>query len=231
MPVPVSIKKNVGESGYADVRPGKKSVRVMFQSGTGYEVDFDQWTDDRPAGKYNVTMSSDGTKIIGVRPVEGTYILEFVAFGNRGNVDVPEQKIQHGGPRTGKDGKKWYQEDSLVFVAQVQVKSEGPYEGLSLYMNLPYIFSALPGGNTELKGRKGEIERTETFLRVNGFDLAANDIPYSGNVLPWLEKRLQEVAVPFLGTVDSKGWIKDPAPLPKELIPARKPKAKAKARK
>ena len=222
MPVGVSIKKNVGESGYADVRPGKKTVRVMFQSGTGYEVDIDQWADGRPAGQYNITMSSDGTKLFGVRPIAGSYILEFSKFGNRGNVDVPEPKIQRGGPRTGKDGKKWFQEDSLVFSAAVEVKSEGKYQGLMLYMNLPYIFSPMVGGGTELKGKKGEIERTETFLRVNGFDLGQEDIPYSGNVLPWLEGRLQNIAVPFLGTVDEAGWVKDPAQLPKELMPKKK---------
>lgn len=222
MPVPVSIKKNIGETGYADVRIAKNLVRIMFSSGTGYEVDPEEWEKGRAAGQYNITMSADGNKIIGVRPVAGTYMLQFLSLGGLVN-EVPEPKVQRGGPRQGKDGRHWIQPDSLVWVTILEVMSEGRFKGLKVYNNVPYIFSAIPGSPyTQLSGSKSEIERAETFLRVNGFDVTQNDIPYSSNVLPWMEKKLFEDRRPFLGTITEKGFITTLAELPKELTPKTK---------
>lgn len=218
MPVPMNLKNNFGESGYADVRLGKASVRVMFQSGTGYEVGLDQWDAARPNGQYNLTMSKDGTKILSIRPTAGTLILQFLEIGNRIN-EVPEPKIQKGGPRQSKDGKKkWFQPDSLVWSAKVEVLSPGKFKGLTGTVTLPYIFSPIPNSPyTQLSGSKNELERIEVFFRVNGFDLTSVDIPFSTNVLPWLEKKFVEVRHPFLGTFDEKGFINSPAELDKSL--------------
>jgi hypothetical protein len=223
MPVPISLRKNFGESGYADVRIGKASIRIMFKSGTGYEVGVDQWDAAHSAGTYNLTMSKDGTKILGVRPIAGTYIFEFVELGNKIN-GVPELKKVQGGPRQSKDGsKKWFQPDTMGWVVMMEVQSEGKYKGLKVYNNIPYIFSPIPGSPySQLQGSKNELERVETFLRVVGFDLLSNDIPFSVNVLPWMEKKLLEVRRPFLGTVDEKGFVNNLAELPSELAPKKK---------
>lgn len=221
MPVAATIKKNVGESGYADVRIGKNIVRIMFKSGVGYELEPDQWEKGRPAGEYNITMTLKGDKIMGVRPTAGTYIMEFKSFGNLVN-EIPEPKVQLGGPRQSSDGKKkWYQPDSLAAVTLLEVQSEGRFQGLVVYNNIPYIFSPVQGTNsTKLEARsQKELERVESFLRVSGFDLATEDIPFSVNVLPWLQRRLNEVKRPFLGTIGETGFITSVAELPKELAP------------
>lgn len=223
MPVIATIKKSFGESGYADVRIGKTSVKVMFDSG-GYEVAHDQWEKGRPAGQYNITMSKDGTKISGVRPIAGTYIMQFEQMGNRIG-EYPEPKIQRGGPRQSKDGtKKWFQPDSLVFSTVLTIQSEDRFKGLKVYNSVPYIFSGVPGTNiTKLEANsKNELERVEVFLRVAGFDLATNDIPYSPNVLPWMENKLQELGRSFLGTVSEAGFVTSFGDLPVGLAPIKK---------
>lgn len=226
MPVQASIKKNIGEQGYADVRVGKSTVKIMFSSGLAYEVDKEEWEDGRPAGQYNVTMSSDGNKIIGVRPIAGVYIMQFLSLGNRQN-ELPEVKTQRGGPRQGKDGRKWFQEDSLAWITILEVMSEGRFEGLKVFHNVPYIFSSVPGTQfTQLIGKKGEVERIESFLRVAGFDLTSEDIPYSTNVLPWMEKKLFEVRRPFMATINDKGFITDLSELPAGMAPVKKKKSK-----
>ena len=219
MPVTTSIKKNIGESGYADVRPSKKGVRIMFDSGLGFDLEADQWEDGRQSGQYNITLDANNSKIVGVRPIAGTYILDFVGLGNRIN-ELPEPKTQRGGPRQSKDGKKkWFQADSLAFVTVLSVLSEGKYQGLKIYHNVPYIFSPVPGSTgTQLQASgKNELERVETFLRAAGFDLVDQDIPFSGNVLPWLEQTLLGIHKPFMGVLAETGFLNSLSELPKEL--------------
>jgi len=218
-----TLKKNFGESGNAEVRPGKTAVRIAFEE-RSYEVPVSGWDKNRPAGTYRVTMSKDGTKILSVRPPAGTYIMKFKNMGNK-VADVPEPKIQRGGPRQSRDGSKhWIAPDSLIFVTIQEVLSDGKYQGLEVYNNVPYIFSQVPGSNmTKLEASgKNELERVETYLRVAGFDLAKNDIPYSDNILPWLERYLQKNGRAFLGTLGENGFISTFADLPPELAPKAK---------
>ena len=233
MPVQMSIKKNIGESGYADVRPSKKGVRVMFDSGQGFDLDGDQWPGGLAAGMYNITLDKNNSKIFGIRPIAGTYILDFIGMGNRVN-ELPEPKVQKGGPRQSKDGtKKWFQADSLAFVNVLQVLSEGKYQGLKIYHNVPYIFSPVPGSTgTQLQASgKNELERVETYLRAVGFDLTSQDIPFSGNVLPWLEKTLLDVHKPFMGVLGENGFLSSLSELPKELASSYIKKTTKKAKK
>lgn len=221
----MSIKSNIGQSGYADVRLGKTSVRVTFKDGNVYELAADSWNAAYPSGQYNVTLDKNGTKIIVVRPIAGTYVMEFVEIGNRIN-EIPEPKIAKGGPRQSKDGKKkWFQEDRLVWTAKVEVL-EGKYAGLNgSITNLAYGFTPIPNSPfSQIQGSKGELEKLEEFFRVNGFDVTGVDIPYSTNVLPWLEKKLGEVKRPFLGTFNEAGFINELSELPKELAPKKSKK-------
>lgn len=220
------VKKSFGPSGLADVRVTAKGVRVVFAEGDTYELP--AGATERASGKYVVSLSQDLTKILGMRPPKGTYIAHFKEFGNRAN-GIPDKKIQRGGPRQSKDGtKKWVQPDELVFTAALEIEDEGIYHGLTVSMNLPYSFAASPsGGTVEIYDSQRNLERLEEFFRACGFDLA-QDIPFSPNVLPFLEHQMKGTEAPFMVTTTEKGFVDSIAPIPAGLLS--KPKAKAKAK-
>ena len=225
--VQMGVKSNVGDSGYADVRLTKNTVRVSFKdSGISYDLNLDLWDKDRPVGEYNITLSRDNQKFVGVKPIAGSYIFVFDSIGNRVN-ELPEPAIQRGGPRVSNDGKKrWFQPDSMVWRPLLRVMSEGRFEGLKVMYQLPYIFAAIPGSpNAQLLGStRRDLEQTEKFLRAVGFDLLNREIPYSINVLPWMEQTLSAASTPFLAKINAKGFMEEPSVLPPELAPKKKVK-------
>lgn len=226
-----AVKSNIGDSGVADVRVGKNTVKVQFEeSGIVYDLTKEGWKEERGSGKYIATLTKDNKKILSLKPVQGTYIFEFDSFGNRIN-EIPEPAVQPGGPRQSKDGsKRWFAPDSLVWRVNLKVVSEGLYEGLTVMYQLPYIFAAVPGTpNTQLLGNsRKQLEQVEEFFRAVGFDLVNREIPFSINVLPWLEKTLQQVNTPFLAKINEKGFMSDLSVLPPELNPMNKPAKKGK---
>lgn len=230
--VSVSVKKNVGDSGLAKVGIGKNSIRVAFQeSGVNYELPLEEWKDNRPAGEYNVTLTSRNDKILAVKPIEGTYLFKFDSMGNVVN-GVPEPAIQRGGPRSSRDGKKkWVAPDQIVWRANLEVVSEGRFEGLTVMYSLPYAFTSDPvSGNTQIVTRgKRDLETLDAFFRVVGFDLAGREIPFSQNVLPWLETEFKKLGTTFMGKVNEAGFVNDLSVVPAELLPKKTTK-KAKAK-
>ena len=213
----VKERKNIGVSGYADVRVNKNSLRVGFLDGETFDLDLDQWEEKRPGGKFNITLSRDNTKIFGVRPIAGSYILRFAGFGNRIE-DVPEPKIQRGGKRQKKDGGYFYAPDRMVFIPQFAVHAEGKYDGLLVATFLPYVFEPVQGTDlTQINGRRGEITQVENFLSICGFDVMRDEIPYSNNILPWLERYLYAKNEPVMGSINDKGFVADLSVIPNEL--------------
>ncbi len=73
---------------------------------------------------------------------------------------------------------------------------------------------------------KRDLERFETFMRAQGINLADLVIPFSPNILPWLEKYLQENAKPFMVTTNDKGFIDTRSTIPAHLLPKDKKPAK-----
>lgn len=219
------VKKTFGPSGLADLRSNAKGVRIVFAEGDTYELP--AGSTERASGKYFISLSQDLTKILGIRPVKGTYIAHFKEFGNRTN-SIPDKKLQRGGPRQSKDGtKKWVQPDELVFVATLEIEDEGIYNGLTVTMNLPYSFAAAAsGGVVDIYDSQRNLERLEEFFRSCGFDLA-QDIPYSPNVLPFLERKLQDAGTPFMITTTDKGFVDTISPIPTGLMKPKAKKAKA----
>ena len=232
MPVPTKIKKNIGVQGVADVRVLQKALRIVFADGDQYEVEKGDW--DRPSGKYNVTLSTMGDKILFVSPPpSSTCLVRFVGFGNRQN-EIPEPYIKRGGPRKGKNGSSWFAPDELTFSAKLEVVDKSPYNGLSIPYSLPYAFEQYPGTNTTMiTAAQTRLIRIEEFLRITGLDLATEDIPFSDNVLPWLERRLTQTPKIFSVSLNDKGFIQNLVDIPDYLLPPEltgKPK-KAKATK
>jgi hypothetical protein len=219
-------KKQFGPSGVADVRVNAKSVRIVFdETGDVYEIETANWDKKRPTGKYRVTLSKAGDKIIGINPVPGSYLVSFKEFGNR--IDgIPTPKIQRGGVRARKDGQKWIAPDKMVFNANLQVESDDCYDGLTILSIQAYGFEPLSGTpfatvNVE---NKRDLERIELFMRLAGYDFNV-DIPYQPNVLPWLEESLKRACKTFMVTTNADGFIDSMAEVPTSLLkraPAKK---------
>lgn len=227
--VEATVKSNVGDSGYATVRLTKNTFRATFtESGITYDLPLELWEKNRPAGEYNITLSRNNDKLVSVKPIAGTYLFEFDSIGNRVN-ELPEPATQRGGPRKSADGKKrWFAPDSIVWRPIVRVTSTGIYEGLKVMYQLPYIFASIPGSpNTRfLADSRRDLENVETFFRLAGFDLVNREIPFSANVLPWIEKELSKEPTTFMAKVTEKGFLTDLSAVPADFMPNKKKKGK-----
>lgn len=244
MAIPGKNKSNSGMRGEAEVRVLADNLKVIFKAdGDFYLVSKNGW--DRPSGLYNVTLSKANDEIKFASPPgrpDNPYIVKFVEFSNRtgrsdDNSGVPEPKIKLGGYRQGRNGT-YYAPDSLVAVAKFVVVEAGAYKGLSIPYELPYIFTQYQGTMlTQLEGTAGERQKIETFLTVLGIDMVNDEIPWAGNVLPFLEAKLQAadrfatLRLNERGYVDKNGLASLPSYLvtPELLGEEDAPKKKAKA--
>lgn len=226
MALQINQKKSIGPQGNADVKVLAKNVRIMFKdTGDAYEIVTENWDKKRTSGEYLITLNKTTDKVIGVRPVAGTYIVRFKQFGNRVDT-IPQPKIQRGGVRQKKTGGTYMVPDRMVFHAVLDVISEDRFHGLEILSILPYGFEPLSGTPFSIinVGGKADLERIETFMRLAGFDFN-KDIPFAPNVLPWLEEELKRAATMWMVTTNEDGFIASMAALPAHLAPKlKKPK-------
>lgn len=215
MAIRTKNKSSNGMKGLAEVRVLNDYLRVIFKAdGDTYQVKKDGW--ERESGIYNVTLNKANDQIAFASPPgrNDPYLVKFLEFSNRvgaseSSPGVPEPKIDPGGPRTGKNGQTYYAEDRLVFRAKLVVVEKGQYKGLNIVYTLPYIFTqddVIPT-LTMFEGTAGQRKVLEDFLRLTGLDMVNDEIPWSGNVLPWLEARLQASDVIFQARLNEKGFI------------------------
>lgn len=219
----VGVKKSFGPSGNGKVTIGNKVIRISLD-GEVYELPLDEWEKGRPAGEYNITLGKNFDKIISVRPpAPGTHIVRFVEFGNRTN-EIPEPKVQRGGPRKSQNGGSYIAPDKLVFSCILEVCDGSQYDGLRMIDTHTYGFEPVPGTPDTMIMMEGkrDLERFETFMRVQGFNLADMVIPYSSNVLPWLENYMQASAKPFMITTNEKGFVDTRSAVPAHLLAPKK---------
>jgi hypothetical protein len=204
-----------GMKGLAEVRVLNDYLRVIFKAdGDTYQVRKDGW--DRESGLYNVTLNKANDEIAFASPPGRSepYLVKFLEFSNRvgaseNSPGVPEPKIDPGGPRQGKNGQTYYAEDRLVFRAKLVVVEKGQYKGLNVVYTLPYIFTQddLVPTLAMFEGTAGQRKVLEDFLRLTGLDMVNDEIPWSGNVLPWLEARLQAADKIFTVRLNEKGFV------------------------
>ncbi len=218
-----SQKKQLGPTGLAEVKVLSKTIRIAFkESGDIFELPMDAWEGKRPSGTYIVTLNKSADKIIGLKPIKGSYLVKFNKFANRVG-EVPQTRIQKGGPRTNQKGQKYILPDKLVFDALLSVVDHDLYENLNILLILPYGFEPEPGTpNTTISvSGKRDLENIETFMRLAGYDFN-KDMPYSPNVLPFLEEDLRRQGKVFMVTIGDNGFIDTMAEVPASLLP--KPK-------
>jgi hypothetical protein len=225
--VQIMQKKSFGPQGNAKVTMGTKVVRVQLD-GEVYELPLEAWDKKYPNGEYNVLLGKNLDKIISVKPpFPGTHIVKFVEFSNRNN-EVPEPKIQRGGPRKTKMGGSYIAPDKLVYTSLLEICDGSQYDGLRIVDTHTYGFDPVPGSPDAMIVMEGQkdLERFEAFMRAQGINLGQLVIPYSGNVLPWLEAQLQSSAKPFMVTTNDKGFVDTRSPVPAHLLPKAKKQAK-----
>lgn len=216
MAIPTKNRNNNGMKGIAEVRVLNDYLRVIFKAdGDTYQVKKNGWA--RPSGIYNVTLSKTNDEIKFISPPGRSepYLVRFAGFANRVGVSdtnpgVPEPKIEPGGIRQGKNGP-YPEADKLVARARLEVvegQNEGIYKGLNIILTIPYIFTQYPGSMiTMLEGTAGQRKQVENFLTTAGMDMVNDEIPWAGNVLPFLEARLQAAEKVFGVRLNEKGYV------------------------
>lgn len=212
MPIYTKNKSYTGVRGKAEVRVLADSLRVIFTDGDTYQVNKNGW--DRPSGVYGITLSKTNDEIKYVSPVgrDEPYLVKFLEYANRvgkseTNPGVPEPKIKPGGWRQGPNGQ-YYEQDKLIAMAKFVVVEAGPYKGLNIAYEIPYIFAQYAGTmSTALEGTAGERKKVETFLTLTGFDMVQDDIPWATNVLPYLEAKQQASDKIISVQLNEKGFV------------------------
>jgi hypothetical protein len=221
--ITTKVKKSIGKSGFAEVRVLKNGLRAIFDDGDTYELSSEGW--DHPTGKYMITLTQSHDRILFAAPPMGTYLVTFREFGNRqnkteGDSGMPEPFIRRGGLRKGKGGQQWMAPDELTVSCKLEVVDpHSPYKGLNIIYSFPYAFEVLPGTPfTQITASQSRLVRIEEFLRIAGLDMLNDDMPYSTNVLPWLESRLQEAHKIFSVNLNDKGFVQSLTEIPEYLL-------------
>lgn len=221
MPIEMQEQKSFGPSGIAEVRVLANKVKIIFQAdGDIYEIGLDGWPEGRPAGNYFIGLNKERTKASIIRPMAGTYFLKFKEFKRQGQSELPEPHIQRGGPRKGKNNSTWWADDELRYTAVMEVQFDPMYSGLTVTKSIPYIWTPKAGTNEAmLVGKPRAVTDNDKFLRTAGLNFLTDSVYYTPNVLPQLERLLQERGVIFQGVVSDKGFLDDVTSTPAGWMP------------
>ena len=204
---------NFGPSGLADVRILKSKIVVQMEEGS-FELDpadnkLPTWA---KSGKWFVGLSESKDKINTIRPVEGKFLWHFVKFAAA--KDSPPVYDHKQATYTIKKTGKPFSVDLLQFKAVLEVV-DGPYEGLQvtlpglLYKNLDQRsrgagFSVGDDGLTIITGGDKNVQDLLRFMSVTG--AMEVDMPFSDNLLPALERIIQNKDRSFWASLVN-GWL------------------------
>lgn len=201
-----------GQVGTADVTVSRDKVRVAFDEGQIVDILREDAPDYIISGRQNVTLSSDNTHIQSARPAGGSYICKFSHFASREDTP-PEPKVVPARSGISKAGKRYSIDEHLEFTAVYQI-IRGKFKGYQLIQNLFYAFSEYGDGITQISGNGSR--KLEEFLLSNGLNFTSDDIPFSDNVLPYLEKLIISKNKYLIVQISPEGWITTLADAPEE---------------
>jgi len=197
--------KTKGPKGEARIRVGNGQVQITFKDDQSNPLLFKK--SDVPeyvkAGQFYVSMSGD-KEILSVRPINAIENARFAHFvAEEGEVPVPKE--YPGGTARRKDGTTFAYDAYRAFIAILEI-TNNEYKGMTIPVFLRYLFVDDGEGNIAIKGSGKNAELVENFLEVSG--VYDQDIPYSDNVLPKLQKVLLKRRAEFqvmlkAGNVDS----------------------------
>ena len=219
-----------GPSGLGDVRFNESetgqlvSVKIVSADGAVYPIAIENVSPrviKKSMKQAYFSLSEDETQLQTVRPWDGLFPVRFSGFTRRGpENDLLEPYVKRGGERqrVHSSGKvsKYNVPDQLRFTSILKVWAGEGKDYEYIYW-LPYVFEPGTNGGTKAKSRSsGSLDRLREFLKFVGWNAEGNEeIPYSDNILPFLEAKLLERAAefPFMIKVE-KGW-----PVSLEQIP------------
>lgn len=217
MPIPTKTAGK-GRSGIAMVSIQGDKVKVVFE-------DNDQVVtcllEDCPSyirpGRQAITLNSSNTAIYGARPVGGTFKAQFVGFASREN-EPPT--IREVAARSGvsQAGKKYNIKAHLEFTALFDIVS-GKWKNYRLVYNLPYGFERYDSEDTDKPTTLVYGGKLAEFLALCGVDFESDTIPFSDNVLVYLEKLLRSRSRTITISLNDQGWVKDIGELPEDDEP------------
>ncbi|HKZ39810.1 MAG TPA: hypothetical protein VJ044_02555 [Candidatus Hodarchaeales archaeon] len=195
-----------GPRGEAKVRVGNGKVQIIFKEDkdnpiTLQRVDLPDYV--KP-GTFYVSLSGEG-EFLGMRPTTALVRAKFVHFvAEEGEVPAPRE--YPGGSSVRKsDNKPFSWEPYMAFIAVLEI-TDKEYKGMQIPVFLRYLFVDDGEGNVAIKGGGKNAELLESFLEVTS--VYDDDLPFSENVLPKLQKRLLKKGAEFVvmlksGNVDS----------------------------
>lgn len=167
-------------------------------------------------GLYRVSLSSDGSQLFGINPEKGTYIVRYNGMvSSQGQLPAP--KLVHGGLRHKKDGKGTFTvPDYLAFTVLLRVVS-ATCKRMTIPLQLNYSFEQYKTTNeTVIPLGTKPLEKTAKFLELAGMDFTKDTIPWSDNVLPYLDELFQERNTKFQ-VVMKNGYVDEMFEMAPEL--------------
>lgn len=205
MPIRLTVSGSYGETGIADVTVTPKRIRAIFEdSGQSFDILPEDALPYLISGRQVVMLSADNTKIVSARPASGTHFIRFDRFTAKDN-EPPSPKAREASRMTAKDGRKWDVPVGLDFTSVFKI-SRGKWKGYELIQKLPYAFQEFEDtGETQIIGYGSK--RCAELLQLCGVRFEVDTIPFSENVLPFLEKVFKLRAKELVAKVE-EGWIK-----------------------
>ena len=147
-------------------------------------------------GKWFVTLTAEGDKVLGLRPINAMCKGKFSHFvAGEDEIPVPIE-------REGKYG------NYLSFISLLNLG--GDYKGMVQPMFLIYKFANYDG-SLVIKGTGRASDMLQSFLEATG--VWDQDIPFSDNVLPDLQKMILAESKVF-GLTIKDGWVDSIMELP-----------------
>lgn len=219
MAIPTEKRGGTGKKGMAEVRVKEDMDMLVIKfddSDDLIKVEYDPTKVGYVSnGRYRVSMSASGDKIFGMTPEKGTYIVRYDGMVAKEG-QVPSPFVVKGGERKRKDGGTFKAEDYLAFTVLLRIVSK-ENKGVHLPVQLTYSFEQYKDtGETLILLGRVAYERTAQFLEYAGIDFNTDTIPYSENILPWIDETLQKRNVKFQVSLKD-GYVDDMFQLAKEL--------------
>jgi len=204
MPIPAS-KGSKGSNGVAEVTVTSTKVRVVFEeSAQVIDVLREDAPDYMVSGRQIVSLSGDNNKIFSAKPLGGSHFCKFIGFWSRdGEPPTPKKVEARSG--TSAAGKPYKIPEHLEFTALFEIQKPKRWLRYQLSMNLFYAFSEYEGEITQIKGNGSQ--KLEETLEVIGLNFTTDNIPFSENVLPFLENLLISRNKTVVISVTPKGWV------------------------
>ncbi len=218
--VQTKTKSSRGPSGVATLRVMAKHVIVVLD---GDEYSFNKDSEKVPEALLNapiaknsaafdasVTISARGDQLFNVRPADGSHVVKFKNFTHKKDSPPVPKLIAAKFVPTDKGG--FTIDEHLQCTAIFEIVG-GKFKGMDLIYTMWYLWEDDGTGVALLEGFPKKLKENTDFLNEVGLD-KEDVIPFSDNVLPYLEELILGYDGELIATLNGKGWIDNIGPLP-----------------